>query len=67
MIAAGWFAGLTQEYIRQRVKDFENLAEDIFSLKGFRNNKVTRKEKTILIRLLSLNQTMPSIGHLRVS
>lgn len=43
LIAAGWFAGLTQAYIRRpSVRDFENLAEDIFSFKGFWNNKVTR-------------------------
>ncbi len=43
LIAAGWFAGLTQAYIRRpSVRDFENLTEDIFSLKGFWNNKVTR-------------------------
>jgi len=43
LIAAGWFAGLTQAYIRKpSVRDFENLTEDIFSLKGFWNNKVTR-------------------------
>lgn len=43
LIAAGWFAGLTQAYLRKpSVRDFENLTEDIFSLKGFWNNKVTR-------------------------
>lgn len=43
LIAAGWFAGLTQAYIkRPSVRDFENLTEDIYSLKGFWNNKVTR-------------------------
>lgn len=43
LFAAGWFAGLTQAYIRRpNVREFENLSEDIFSLKGFWNNKVTR-------------------------
>jgi pheromone shutdown-related protein TraB len=43
LIAAGWFAGLTQAYVRRpSVRDFENLSEDIFSIKGFWNNKVTR-------------------------
>lgn len=42
-LAAGWFAGLTQAYLRRpNVRDFENLNEDIFSFKGFWNNKVTR-------------------------
>ncbi|MDD3653797.1 MAG: TraB/GumN family protein [Desulfotomaculaceae bacterium] len=43
LLAAGWFAGLAQAYIcRPSVREFENLSEDIFSLKGFWNNKVTR-------------------------
>ncbi|SHH99097.1 TraB/GumN family protein [Desulfosporosinus lacus] len=43
LIAAGWFAGIVQAYIRRpSVGDFENLSEDVFSLKGFWNNKVTR-------------------------
>jgi len=43
MLAAGWFAGLTQAYIcRPSVRDFENISEDVFSLKGFWNNKITR-------------------------
>lgn len=42
-LAAGWFAGLTQAYLRKpSVRDFENLSEDIFTFKGFWNNKVTR-------------------------
>ncbi|UYZ24190.1 TraB/GumN family protein [Mesobacillus jeotgali] len=43
LLAAGWFAGLAQAYIRRpNVKDFETLSEDIFSLKGFWRNKVSR-------------------------
>ncbi|ESU33520.1 conjugal transfer protein TraB [Bacillus sp. 17376] len=43
LLAAGWFAGLTQAYIRRpSVKDFETLSEDVFSLKGFWHNKVSR-------------------------
>src|SRR5699024_5020238 len=43
LIAAGWFAGFVQAYIRKpNVGDFEKLSEDVFSLKGFWNNKVTR-------------------------
>jgi pheromone shutdown protein TraB len=42
MLAAGWFAGATEAYIRKpNVQDFENITEDIFSLKGFWRNKVT--------------------------
>ncbi|CAM3799064.1 TraB/GumN family protein [Mesobacillus thioparans] len=43
LLAAGWFAGLTQAYIRRpNVKDFESLSEDVFSVKGFWRNKVSR-------------------------
>ncbi|MCL6572593.1 MAG: TraB/GumN family protein [Bacillus sp. (in: Bacteria)] len=41
--AAGWFAGIVQAYIRRpSVRDFENLTEDVFTVKGFWRNKVTR-------------------------
>lgn len=41
--AAGWFAGFVQAYfVRPNVRDFESLSEDVFSVKGFWNNKVTR-------------------------
>lgn len=43
MIAAGWVAGLVEAFLRKpKVKDFENLLEDISSLKGFWKNKITR-------------------------
>ncbi|MBD8067635.1 TraB/GumN family protein [Bacillus sp. PS06] len=43
LLAAGWFAGLTQAYIRRpSVKDFETISEDVFSVKGFWRNKVSR-------------------------
>ncbi|TYO94446.1 TraB/GumN family protein [Desulfallas thermosapovorans] len=43
MLAAGWFAGITEAFIRKpNVRDFENISEDIFSFKGFWRNKVTR-------------------------
>lgn len=42
MLAAGWFAGLTEAFIRKpNVQDFETISEDICSLKGFWRNKVT--------------------------
>ena len=42
LLAAGWFAGLTEALVRKpSVQDFENLAEDIHSVKGFWRNKVT--------------------------
>lgn len=43
MIAAGWVSGLVEAFSRKpRVIDFQNLNEDIVSLKGFWKNKVTR-------------------------
>lgn len=42
LLAAGWFAGLTEAYIRKpNVNDFENLQEDIYTVRGFWRNKVT--------------------------
>jgi pheromone shutdown-related protein TraB len=42
-LAAGWFAGFVQAAFRRpHVSDFENLSDDVHSLKGFWNNKVTR-------------------------
>lgn len=43
LLAAGWFAGIAQAYFqRPNVRDFEQLPEDVLSVKGFWNNKVTR-------------------------
>lgn len=43
LIAAGWFAGIVQAYFRRpNVSDFETLSDDVTSVKGFWNNKVTR-------------------------
>ena len=43
MIAAGWVSGLVEAFSRRpKVKDFENLPQDIASVKGFWRNKVTR-------------------------
>lgn len=43
LLAAGWFAGIMEAYIRKpTVQDFENLSNDIFTLKGFWSNRVTR-------------------------
>lgn len=60
LIAAGWFAGLTQAYIRRpSVRDFEHLAEDIFSLKGFWKNKVSR-----ILLIVTLANVGGSVGTL---
>ena len=43
LLAAGWFSGFVQAYVRKpHVSDFETLSEDVFHLKGFWHNKVTR-------------------------
>ncbi|MDC3413845.1 TraB/GumN family protein [Aquibacillus sp. 3ASR75-11] len=43
LIAAGWFAGIVQAFLRRpSVADFETLSEDVFSVKGFWRNKVSR-------------------------
>jgi pheromone shutdown-related protein TraB len=43
LLAAGWFSGLAQAYIRRpNVGDFETLSKDVFTIKGFWDNKVTR-------------------------
>ncbi|MBM4761639.1 TraB/GumN family protein [Bacillus sp. B15-48] len=43
LLAAGWFAGFVQAYFRRpSVKDFERLSEDVYSVKGFWQNRVTR-------------------------
>ncbi|GAB4071953.1 TraB/GumN family protein [Barrientosiimonas marina] len=43
LVAAGWFAGIVQALVRKpHVRDFEQLADDVYSLKGFWHNQVTR-------------------------
>lgn len=43
MIAAGWVSGLVEAFSRKpKVRDFENLAEDIMTVRGFWKNNVTR-------------------------
>ncbi len=43
MIAAGWVSGLVEAFSRKpKVRDFENLPEDILSIKGFWKNNITR-------------------------
>jgi len=43
VLAAGWFGGLAEAYIRKpTVKDFEQINTDLFSMKGLWKNKITR-------------------------
>lgn len=57
---AGWVAGLVEAFIRRpNVKDFESLSEDIFTLKGFWRNKVTRI--LLVVVLTNLGSVLGSI------
>lgn len=43
ILASGWVSGLVQAFIkRPTIADFETLSEDVFTIKGFWKNKVTR-------------------------
>lgn len=43
MVAAGWVSGLVETILgKPKVRDFENLPEDISSMRGFWKNKITR-------------------------
>lgn len=60
LIAAGWFAGFVQAFVkRPQVSDFENLTEDVFSVKGFWRNKVTRV--LLIVVLANLGSTLGTI------
>lgn len=60
LVAAGWFAGIVEAYIRRpNVKDFENLSEDVFTLKGFWRNKVTRI--LLIVTLTNLGSTLGTV------
>ena len=43
LLASGWFAGIVEATIRKpKVRDFEDIAEDTATFKGFWKNRVTR-------------------------
>lgn len=57
LMAAGWFAGIVQTYFRRpHVSDFESLADDVYNVKGFWNNKVTRI--LLVVVLTNLGSTL---------
>ena len=59
-IAAGIVAGLVQAYLsKPQVSDFEKLNEDVYSVKGFWRNKVTRV--LLVVLLTNLGSTMGTI------
>ncbi len=60
LVAAGWFAGIVEAYIRRpKVEDFENLSEHVFSLKGFWTNRVTRI--LLVVTLTNLGSTLGTV------
>jgi len=43
MMAAGWVAGIVEAFLgKPKVKDFENLMQDLTTVRGFWRNKITR-------------------------
>lgn len=69
VLGAGWITGLVEAYIRKpNVQDFENMSDDIFTLKGLWKNKVTR---VLLVVVLTgfgnaLGNIIGSAGVLRI-
>lgn len=60
LMAAGWFAGIVQAYLcRPNVESFESLAEDVFTLKGFWNNKITRI--LLIVTFTNLGSTLGTV------
>lgn len=60
LLAAGWFAGLSEAYIRRpNVEDFEKLPQDITSLSGFWKNKFTHV--LLVVALSNLGSTVGTI------
>jgi pheromone shutdown-related protein TraB len=60
LLAAGWFAGLTEALVRKpSVSDFENLTEDIHTVSGFWRNKVTRI--LLVVVFVNLGSTVGTI------
>ena len=56
LVAAGWFAGLTEAITHKpKVRDFESLPSDITSLRGFWRNGVTRI--LLVVALANLGST----------
>lgn len=58
LLAAGFFAGIVEAWVRKpKAKDFENLANDATTIKGFFKNRVT---KVLLVVLMA--NVFSSIG-----
>lgn len=49
-LATGWFAGLTEAWVRKpKVEDFMNLQDDVLHLKGYWTNRVARILLVVLL------------------
>ena len=60
LLAAGWFAGIVEAHMRKpKVKDFEDMAEDTMSIKGFWKNRITRI--LLVVLLANLFSTLGTI------
>jgi pheromone shutdown-related protein TraB len=60
LMAAGWFAGFVQAYFRRpNVADFETLSEDVYTVKGFWANKVTRI--LLIVVLTNIGSTLGTL------
>lgn len=60
LLAAGWFAGLVEAYIRKpKVSDFENLSSDLESLKGLWKNRITKI--LLVVTFANLGSTIGTI------
>lgn len=60
LLAAGWFAGIVQAYFRRpNVGDFESLSDDVTTVKGFWQNKVTRI--LLVVVLANLGSTLGTV------
>jgi pheromone shutdown-related protein TraB len=58
LIAAGWIAGLVEAYLRKpRVSDFENITDDMATVRGFWTNRVTR-----IILVIAFTNIFATIG-----
>lgn len=69
LLAAGWFAGLTEaKIIKPTVSDFNALADDLSSFSGLRKNKMTRILLVVVFANLGsiLGTYLGGIGILRI-
>lgn len=60
MLAAGWFAGVSEAILKKpKVKDFEGLSEDLSTFQGFYKNRVTHI--LLVVTLANLFSTLGTL------